>query len=56
MRRRQFALAAVSGLAIGAAALYGLERRFSNACANLGDPGVDYRELENELLRSSKTI
>jgi AraC family ethanolamine operon transcriptional activator len=25
-------------------------------CANLGDPGVDYRELENELLRSSKTI
>jgi mannonate dehydratase len=50
MRRRQFALAAVSGVALGAAALYGLERRFRNACANFSDPG---HQLDADLMRQA---
>jgi mannonate dehydratase len=39
MHRRQFAVAAAASLAAGVAALYGLRRRFGNACAGPTDEG-----------------
>jgi predicted TIM-barrel fold metal-dependent hydrolase len=47
MHRRQFALAAVASLAVGAATVYGLKKHYGNACAGPADEG---HQLDPELM------